>query len=184
MGQSIGLHVDASLMKQKRYVNAEEPELRRRTWYSMYVLDRLLALQLGRPYAIHDTDFVVQIPSRIEDVAFGPRNEISSSETLLDRRGTGEENRESGVAKQAVPDPEKPSVMDYFLCLIEFSHILGRVVQELYHPNQVQIPPEDILARAASLDASLSSWRLSLPYHLRFDLGHTFEKSTTFRRQV
>jgi len=37
-----------------------------RTWYPMYVLDRLLALQLGRPVVIHEADFHVELPS-VED---------------------------------------------------------------------------------------------------------------------
>lgn len=41
----------------------------------MYNLDRLLALQLGRPLTIHESDYVVQIPSepdgRLSDIIEG-----------------------------------------------------------------------------------------------------------------
>ena len=44
--------------------------------------------------------------------------------------------------------------------------------------------PEEMLLSTAAIDASLSAWRNSLPYHLRYDLGHTFEKSKVFKRRV
>lgn len=86
-------------------------------------------------------------------------------------------------ATKAFPERE-PSVIDYFLCVIQFSHILGQVLRELYHPTQVESSPEEMLLSTSAIDASLSAWRNNLPYHLRYDLGHTFEKSRVFKRQV
>ncbi|KKA24937.1 Uncharacterized protein T310_1016 [Rasamsonia emersonii CBS 393.64] len=164
MGQSIGLHVENPLsMRGPEVSYATERELRRRTWYSMYVLDRLLALQLGRPMAIHEEDFNIVAPSRSEKLSFHTTTDADSSET---------------------EDPTlRPSMMDYFINVIQFSHIVGWVIRELYQPTQVESSPDKMLSSASSLDRRLSEWKARLPRHLRFDLGHTFEKSIIFQRQ-
>ena len=79
MGQSIGLHVDAAYKEDVGNPKLIDHELRRRTWYSMFVLDRLLALQLGRPTAIHETDFAVMLPSRDEIPEFGISSDPKSA---------------------------------------------------------------------------------------------------------
>lgn len=132
----------------------------RRTWYSMYVLDRLLALQLGRPAAIHEDDYLVNLPSKAGESVSGE-----------DQQGTQ-------------PADNEPSSIDYFLSVIKFSGILGQVISDLDSPSQANVPADQMLLRTTALDSKLADWKLSLPRHLRFDLGHTFEKSVVFRRQV
>ncbi|KAL3466418.1 fungal-specific transcription factor domain-containing protein [Aspergillus heterothallicus] len=163
MGQSIGLHVDTS----PNCPSSKESWLQdrahwRRTWYSMYVLDRLLALQLGRPMAIREADFQVELPSTTDDSPFCPGpSDITGQES----------DRVCG------------HMMDYFIAVIRFSHILGLVVQEIYQPSQIDISPDKTIHTTATLDHRLTEWKLHLPRHLRFDLGHTFEKSVSFKRQ-
>ncbi len=161
VGQSIGLHVEDSLKRPKTSAGVEKQETMRRTWYSMYVLDRLLALQLGRPAAIHENDYCVNLPSR-----------------------TGESVSTDDHQQGLYINPEHSS-LDYFLSVIKFSWILGRVINDLYSPSQVvQTDYEEMLLKTTSLDLLLSEWKRNLPRHLRFDLGHTFERSVVFRRQV
>lgn len=161
MGQSIGLHVESSRSETKWSVDCEN---RRRTWYSMYVLDRLLALQLGRPMAIHETDFKVDIPSQHDQSPFG----VETKSSFLENDNSHPHN----------------SMMDYFVQVIRFSHIVGLVICELYRPSQVDLSPDQMLNNASLLDQRLFRWKAELPRHLRFDLGHTFEKSISFKRQV
>ncbi|KAL4807475.1 hypothetical protein BDV18DRAFT_158694 [Aspergillus unguis] len=156
MGQSIGLHLENS----PNCPSSTQSWLKdrahwRRTWYSMYVLDRLLALQLGRPMAIHEPDFQVELPSTTDESPFNP--------------GTS--------------DASSGHMMDYFLAVIRFSHIIGLVVREIYRPSQIDTSPDQMLHITAALDTRLTEWKLRLPRHLRFDLGHTFEKSVSFKRQ-
>lgn len=164
MGQSIGLHVENSPnCSSSKELWMKDRAHWRRTWYSMYVLDRLLALQLGRPMAIHEADFQVDLPSITDDAPFSS--------------ATGDAtNRESHQAHG--------HMMDYFVSVICFSHILGLVIRELYRPSQIDTSPDQMLHSTASLDQRLIEWKLNLPRHLRFDLGHTFEKSVSFKRQV
>lgn len=186
MSQGIGLHV--STFQGARATSSEkvENELRRRTWYSIYVLDRLLALQLGRPVGIHTGDFDVEVPSRDEMETINtssdhPSPSRSNEEEESDGR---EEGQQVGSISKSDGREERASFMEYFLNVIQFSHILGRVIKELYHPTQVESSPESMLLSTSSLDQSLREWNLNLPRHLRFDLGHTFEKSIIFKRQV
>ena len=186
MSQGIGLHV--STFQGARATSSEkvENELRRRTWYSLYVLDRLLALQLGRPVGIHTGDFDVEMPSQDEMETLTtssdhPSPSRSNEEEETDGR---EEGQQVGSISKSAGREERASFMEYFLNVIQFSHILGRVIKELYHPTQVESSPESMLLSTASLDQSLREWKLNLPRHLRFDLGHTFEKSIIFKRQV
>ncbi|KAB8221889.1 fungal-specific transcription factor domain-containing protein [Aspergillus novoparasiticus] len=163
MGHSIGLHVENSPscpFSQETWI--KDRSHWRRTWYSLYVLDRLLALQLGRPMAIHEADFHVDLPSTTDDAPFSLGGDDIVSQ---------ERNRVCG------------HMMDYFIAVIDFSCILGSVIRELYRPSQIDISPEQMLHSTATLDHRLIEWKLHLPRHLRFDLGHTFEKSVSFKRQ-
>ncbi|KAJ5353056.1 hypothetical protein N7452_002030 [Penicillium brevicompactum] len=162
MGQSIGLHVESSSGLGSCSSWTMNRAHWRRTWYSMYVLDRLLALQLGRPMAIHEEDFEVDLPSRNDMSPFvAPDYEDAASSNTTQHTG----------------------MMDYFLGVIRFSHVLGSVIRALYRPSQVDSSPEQMLHNASELDHRLMEWKGSLPRHLRFDLGHTFEKSISFKRQ-
>ena len=161
MAQSIGLHVEgsggSSSIRDHPWPKAES---RRRLWYSLYVLDRLLSLQLGRPPAIHDDDFNVALPSRLEDTAIDWEDESPLS-----------------------PLPEGSSGGDYFLEIISLSHIISCVLHDLYSPRR-SLDLATILGCTRQLDKQLLAWKNSLPRILRFDFGHAFETSHIFRRQV
>lgn len=139
---------------------ALEAERRRRVWYAIYVLDRLLALQLGRPPAIHDDDFNVPLPSRAGDA------EVDwNGDELIQKTD------------------DSPSHGDYVVAMISFSEIVGRVLRGLYCPTKSHITAEDLL-KTKDLDQQLIEWKSGLPRTLRFDLGHAFDKSYIFHRQV
>ncbi|OJJ45048.1 hypothetical protein ASPZODRAFT_134476 [Penicilliopsis zonata CBS 506.65] len=164
MGQSIGLHVESPPSGSSKQPWMADRAHWRRTWYSMYNLDRLLALQLGRPMAIHEADFRVEMPAATDLSPFDPpgKGDAEQGQNKLSGRGC---------------------MMDYFVHVIHFSHIVGLVVRELYRPSQIDLSPDQMLYSASGLDRRLTEWKESLPRHLRFDLGHTFEKSISFRRQ-
>jgi hypothetical protein len=155
IAQSIGLHVESKTSKPRGPV---ELERRRRIWYSIYVLDRLLSLQLGRPPAIHDEDCSVPMPSR---------------------RGDSEIDWTSNIIEPV----EGPSTGDYFVAVIEFSRIVGRVLSDIYGPAHER-PTAEMMICTQVLDRQLVEWKMNLPRKLRFDLGHAFDPSVAFRRQV
>lgn len=153
IAQSVGLHVDEGYCVGQENVQ-ENRETCRRVWFSIFVLDRLLALQLGRPPAISGQGFNVKSPSSTRVIRPEPGNTH-----LPDCRG------------------------DYFLAMIEFSQIIGRVFDSLYGPRKAD-NTESILSNVDRLDGELLRWRSTLPRVLRFDLSHTFEKSTIYKSQV
>ena len=158
--QSIGLHTDdVQRPLRKDLGRISISETRKRLWYSIYVLDRLLSLQLGRPAGIHDGDFMVGYPSQLSDVSLSAASHSSHS----------------GVHGGS-------HVGEYFLAMIQFSGIIGRVFSLLYGPGRENATIA--LSSIESLDADLLQWRSDLPRILRFDLPHTFENSSTFKRQV
>jgi hypothetical protein len=122
----------------------------------LYVLDRLLSLQLGRPPAIHDEDCHVSLPSRLDDADIEWESEAPE-----------------------LSAPGQPTKGDYFLYVIRLSGIIGSVLRD-----QRRHSLEGGLARTASLDEQLLNWKRSLPRPLRFDFGHAFEPSIVFKRQV
>jgi hypothetical protein len=113
--------------------------------------------------AIHEAEFQVELPSVNDQSPF-----ISSS------------HEDSGSGSAA----EHGCTMAYFLQVIQFSHIVGLVIHNIYRPTQVDLSPDQMLQSASTLDQSLLDWKMKLPRHLRFDLGHTFEKSLSYKRQV
>ncbi|KAF5232139.1 hypothetical protein FANTH_13136 [Fusarium anthophilum] len=158
MAQSIGLHVEQNNPQRLKGSGRLLVERRRRIWYCIYVLDRLISLQLGRPPAIHEDYCHVPLPSRLGD---------------SDIDWDGDE----------FPTMfEGHSVGDYHLEVISFSKIVSQVLRDLYSPRAGQNLTSDLF-NTKELDLKLVQWKLSLPRTLRFDLGHAFDKSFIFKRQ-
>jgi len=65
MAQTIGLHA----AYKNGDLTEQEEERRRRLWYCLFILDRLVALQLGGAVMIRDSDFSVELPSIPLDVS-------------------------------------------------------------------------------------------------------------------
>lgn len=160
IAQSIGLHVDPKLDTGSAEQDVIKAETYRRIWYSIYVLDRLLALQLGRPPAIHDDTCYIRLPSRLHDADVDWEDEHNQ-----------------------IAEPSGPTTGDYFLCVIALSKIIGYVLHDLYSPNSQRISTSG-LKSTASLDKQLLEWKAGLPRAMRFDFGHAFESSTIFKKQV
>nr|RBQ83601.1 hypothetical protein FVER53263_13272 [Fusarium verticillioides] len=159
MAQSIGLHVEQNDPQRLKGPGRLLVERRRRIWYCIYVLDRLISLQLGRPPAIHEDYCHVPLPSRLGD---------------------------SDIDWDADEFPamfDGPSVGDYHLEVISFSKIVSQVLRDLYSPRAGQNLTSDLF-NTKELDLKLIQWKQSLPRTLRFDLGHAFDKSFIFKRQA
>jgi hypothetical protein len=71
LAQAMGLH------RRTVYRSVLENELGKRTFWSIYVLDRYLSVILGRPCALHDDDIDQELPSVLDDSELSPdaRNE-------------------------------------------------------------------------------------------------------------
>lgn len=60
-GQELGLHLESGPWP------VIEGEMRRRTWWMIYIFDKTLATELGRPSMIKDADCDVSLPAGVDD---------------------------------------------------------------------------------------------------------------------
>ncbi|KAA8572300.1 hypothetical protein EYC84_002926 [Monilinia fructicola] len=61
IGQDLGLHCETGPWK------LVEDEMRRRVWWGIYIWDRHISLELGRPLLINDADCDVNLPNPIDE---------------------------------------------------------------------------------------------------------------------
>ncbi|KAL2140811.1 hypothetical protein VTI28DRAFT_3209 [Corynascus sepedonium] len=67
LGRAVRVAQDLGLYTEPGTSSFLEAEMRRRTWWTVYILDRSLALELGRPMLIDDSDCDVALPAAIDD---------------------------------------------------------------------------------------------------------------------
>ncbi|KAI0180702.1 fungal-specific transcription factor domain-containing protein [Hypoxylon sp. FL1284] len=60
--QDLDLHLEVAGMSSR-----VEADMRRRVWWAIYVLDRSLAMEMGRPFMIDDADCDVALPEPFDD---------------------------------------------------------------------------------------------------------------------
>lgn len=73
IGQDLGLHAEVGPWP------VIEGEMRRRTWWATYVLDQLLASELGHPPLIDDSDMDVALPAGVDDQYITPEGMLVPS---------------------------------------------------------------------------------------------------------
>lgn len=65
---ALGLHRASWLsMDKERIYTYVEQELRKRTFWSVYTLDRYISVTFGRPQVLHDEDIDQQFPDEVND---------------------------------------------------------------------------------------------------------------------
>ncbi|KAI9001236.1 fungal-specific transcription factor domain-containing protein [Trametes punicea] len=146
VGQAVRAAQDIGLHRSPRrlLISPIEKETRRKIWWGVYTLDRMLALALGRPLAIEDADCDVEIPVELDD-------------ELLPRYFQGEHMSQGDI-----------SLMRGFIELIELYKIAGRVLREVYAldktKDHLELDKQAELHRSVdALDRRLSKWCEDLP---------------------
>lgn len=136
LANSIGMHRRGSWFG----LNSVEVEQRRRVFWIMYLLDKELALRSGRPGAINDDDFNVDLPE--EDPADGVGN---------------------------IPLAGGKAKVNLFRLLAQFSTIEGKVYMQLYSAKASRQTDQEILNTIGELDQELERWKESVPIEIRPD---------------
>ncbi|KAK6845505.1 fungal-specific transcription factor [Apiospora arundinis] len=67
LGTAVKMAQDMSLHLEVGAPSRLEADMRRRVWWSIYILDRTMSLEMGRPSLIHDADCDVTLPEAIDD---------------------------------------------------------------------------------------------------------------------
>lgn len=125
-------------------IGSIEKETRRKVWWGCYILDRMLALALGRPLGIDDKDCDVEMPVDVED------------ESLPEYFAGANMSRNS------------PSLMKGFIEQITLYGIAGKVLRQVYSLDKCKeyLEPEkraELNRSVDSLDRALDKWCNDLP---------------------
>ncbi|KAJ4307223.1 hypothetical protein N0V88_000602 [Collariella sp. IMI 366227] len=67
LGCTVRVAQDLGLYTEPMAASYLEAEMRKRVWWTIYILDRSLAIDLGRPMQINDSDCDVSLPAAIDD---------------------------------------------------------------------------------------------------------------------
>ena len=129
-------------------ISSIEKETRRKIWWSVYCLDRMLALALGRPLGVEDSDCDVELP-------------VDADDEWLPEYFTG-------VQLSQKP----PSLMSGTIALVTLYQIAGRILRQVYAIDCCKdtLEPEkrvELQRSVETLDLELASWFEDLPSSFR-----------------
>jgi len=164
MAQGLGLHLSTESTAR----DVIDQEVRKRTWWGCFVLERILSAKVGRHPSIDESHTSVELPIAVDDVYLLPGSDSTES------------TQPAGVA----------SYVDLFRHTIAQARLLGRVVESLYGGSQSRsngatvksrdsLSASELLAKSIQLDGDLATWKSGLPAHLQFDStaeGWIFER--------
>jgi len=94
-------------------MNPFEREMARRIWWCIYLLDRRLAIETGRPFLIQDVNVDVGLPRNISD------------ERLECLRRAPRSTRLENMT-------EEPTAVPYLIAMTSYSRVIGKVWEALY----------------------------------------------------
>ncbi|KAK7682544.1 hypothetical protein QCA50_014344 [Cerrena zonata] len=154
IGVGIRLAQDVGAHRRKVYSKAPtvEDELWKRAFWCLVSMDRMMSITLGRPCAIQDEDFDLELPVECDDEYW------LVTETDL---------------KFQQP-PGKPSRITFFNCFQRLNQILAFALRTIYSINKSKallgfVGQQWEQHIVAELDSALNKWIDSVPDHLRWD---------------
>ncbi|KAL3492168.1 PrpF protein-domain-containing protein [Aspergillus germanicus] len=146
----LGMHVD--LTSTQRFSD-EDLEIRRRTFWGAFVVDKIQSLYQGRPVSLKETDALVPIKF------------LDTYEEL--------EHWQPFAYSTCAPDyPGTPAYsMSTFTFLCKLSLIMSDILSCIYTERSIDQSPPELASMLERLQLRLNQWQASLPDHLRFDPG-------------
>lgn len=165
IGIGIRLVQDVGAHRRKVYgINlTTEDELWKRAFWVLVAMDRSASSGLGRPCALQDEDFDLDLPTECDDEYWLPPD-----------------------PKDAFKQPPgKPSKMSFFIAYLKLSQILAFALRTIYSINKSKallgfVGQQWEQHIVAELDSALNKWVDSVPDHLRWD---PHREDTVFFRQ-
>ncbi|PCH38602.1 hypothetical protein WOLCODRAFT_115748 [Wolfiporia cocos MD-104 SS10] len=147
MAQDVGAHERGMYTGQHR---AEE-ELWKRAFWILVVMDRAISAITGRPCAMQDEDFDLDLLTECDDEYWmNPDPDLAFKQP-----------------------PGKPSTIAFFNCLIRLTQILAFAQRTIYSGKKLKtlmgIGPEWEEKIVRELDSALNRWLDTIPEHLRWD---------------
>ncbi|VDC04186.1 unnamed protein product [Peniophora sp. CBMAI 1063] len=154
VGLGLRLALDIGAHRRKSYGSRPtiESELFKRVFWSLVFMDKWLSAALGRPSAIQEEDFDLDLPLEVDDEYFESPN----------------------PALAFKQPPNKPARVAYFAAATKMSRILGYALRTIYTTKKAKtlfgfVGPDWERQIVANFDSVLNRWADSLPDHLRWD---------------
>ncbi|KAJ5084532.1 hypothetical protein NUU61_009111 [Penicillium alfredii] len=153
MAQAQGMHIDG----EKWGLSRRATEARRRLWSNLYLLDKTIALALGRPYAISDHMCLIKAPDNIWlDGLTDEQSSVATAKPLSDPTPSAVTILGNGLAKIA------GEIQDRCFGLYPASYELVVEMDEKLVAWKKQLPPYFALD---DLDMVLDESHAFLPWH-------------------
>lgn len=160
--QSLGFHREKNVIALPLY----KAEQVRRLWHTIYILDRRLAIDNGRPFLIQDHNIDTGLPHDVSDEWI----EIHGSET-------GIEGDEHACVAESVQASETTPV-GYLKAMSRFSNLTGRAWDTMYNAEQSQQTCSPWILK--TFEEQISTWTRQLPPQLVWR-GTSFEPSNAWQ---
>ncbi|KAG8907057.1 hypothetical protein FRB99_005434 [Tulasnella sp. 403] len=164
-GQAVRIAQDLGLHRSPKHLvmSPINKETRRKVWWCVYGLDRMLAVALGRPLGVEDSDCDVELPLPIDDV------DLPTHFQMLANAGASPSIRD-------LPGPETEkttmTLMAGFNALTQLYIIVGRVLRTVYAVDAIDACKESqerTQRQVAQLDKELMDWCERLPSTFKSD---------------
>ena len=150
VGIAVRIAQDCELMLENAtHFSIVEQEERRRVFWSVYLLDRLVSCGRGRPPAIVDASCNLQLPGEESDWDNGISKPTPSLDEITNRMFS-------------IPEPPSP-----FAQVIIMAHILGRSAQYMLQEFNIRSPhpPWDPHSDFAAIESDLLHLEVQLQMH-------------------
>ncbi|KAL4869905.1 fungal-specific transcription factor domain-containing protein [Aspergillus spectabilis] len=157
--QHLGLHREVVLASAPRFV----AECSRRLWWCLYVLDRRVALDIGQPFLIQDTNTDTNLPQLLSE-AFMEELCRSSATSASD---------DGNFPVGSSGDEDCHSPIPYLIAMTGYAKIVGKAWNELYQAHCMDRASDPALT--VSFEDLLSLWKQGLPAILSCDEKNSHE---------
>ncbi|KAH7153766.1 fungal-specific transcription factor domain-containing protein [Fusarium sp. MPI-SDFR-AT-0072] len=157
VAQTIGLHRQSTIESMPAYYN----QLYSRAWWSLYLLDRRLALESGKPYLIQDSNVDTALPLDLSDewmTRFSSRKE-----TIADLQ--------QEIVVEAARD-SSPSCIPYVTAMVRYCRVAGKTWEVLYG---VKSSTASMPAMIQYVDTAIGKLLNTVPTCLQYDTDIPYE---------
>ncbi|KAL8722083.1 MAG: hypothetical protein Q9225_001370 [Loekoesia sp. 1 TL-2023] len=152
----LGLHTDGQSRLSKQQESNEDGEIRRRLFWSAFVIDKLQSFYYGRPPAIQEADTTVPM-------------------IFLDQYA----ELEPWTPSLQLGAPSPAYVVSAFTRACKLSIIMNSILNQIYSERQKLQTSEAAILCLNTLDQDLSRWYQTMPLHLKFSPAGAGQEDAT-----
>ncbi|KAI9743524.1 MAG: hypothetical protein M1818_002838 [Claussenomyces sp. TS43310] len=145
----LGLHVDDPTLQTMRVLSDEDLEIRRRTFWGAFVMDKTQSLYQGRPASLREAEINVPITFLDEYEELAQFNELTYTDS---------------ASESPIRSPTYSISTLKEEC--KLSIIMDQILKSLYATNSTGRDPEVLFRESRSLHLDLEHWRRELPPYL------------------